>query len=96
MSRLPSRIEADPGTAGRDLGQLVLTIVELLRQLLERQALRRVEAGDLPEETVERLGLSLMRLEQAMADLLDYFGLRREDLNVDLGPLGDLLRPPDQ
>jgi hypothetical protein len=96
VSRLPSRIEADPGTAGRDLGQLVLTIVELLRQLLERQALRRVEAGDLPEETVERLGLSLMRLEQAMADLLDYFGLRREDLNVDLGPLGDLLRPPDQ
>ena len=72
------------------LGQLVLTIVELLRQLLERQALRRVEVGDLPEETVERLGLSLMRLEQAMADLLDYFGLRREDLNVDLGPLGEL------
>jgi len=96
VSRWPSRIEAEPETVGRDLGQLVLTIVELLRQLLERQALRRVEVGDLPEETVERLGLSLMRLEQAMADLLDYFGLRREDLNVDLGPLGDLLRPPDQ
>ena len=96
MSRLPSRIEADPDTVGRDLGRLVLTIVELLRQLLERQALRRVEAGDLPDETVERLGLGLMRLEEAMADLLDHFGLKPEDLNVDLGPLGDLLRPPDR
>ena len=93
---MPSRIEADPGTAGRDLGRLVLTIVELLRQLLERQALRRVEAGDLPDETVERLGLGLMRLEEVMADLLDDFGLKQEDLNVDLGPLGDLLRPPDR
>jgi hypothetical protein len=96
VSRVPSRIEADPGAAGRDLGRLVLTIVELLRQLLERQALRRVEAGDLPDETVERLGLGLMRLEDTMVDLLDHFGLRPEDLNVDLGPLGDLLRTPDR
>jgi hypothetical protein len=90
-----SRLETDPDTVGRDLGRLVLTIVELLRQLLERQALRRVETGDLPDETIERLGLSLMRLEEVMADLLDHFGLRPEDLNIDLGPLGDLLRPPD-
>ena len=95
MNAVPSRIEADPGTAGHDLGRLVLTIVELLRQLLERQALRRVEAGDLPDETVERLGLGLMRLEEVMADLLNHFELRPEDLNVGLGPLGDLLRPPD-
>ena len=96
MSRWPSRIEVEPETVGRDLGRLVLTIVELLRQLLERQALRRVEAGDLPDETVERLGLGLMRLEEVMADLLNDFGLKQEDLNVDLGPLGDLLRPPDR
>jgi hypothetical protein len=96
VNRLPSRVEADPETASRDLGRLVLTIVELLRQLVERQALRRVDAGDLPDETVERLGLGLMRLEEAMAELLDHFGLSPEDLNVDLGPLGELLRPPDR
>ena len=78
------------------LGRLVLTIVELLRQLMERQALRRVEAGDLPAETVERLGLGLMRLEEVMVDLREHYGLRPEDLNIDLGPLGDLLPPPDR
>lgn len=88
-------IDADPETIGRDLGRLVLTIVELLRQLMERQALRRVEVGDLPEETVEKLGLGLMRLEEAMADLREYFGLQPEDLNIDLGPLGPLLSNPD-
>jgi Gas vesicle protein K len=96
MSRLPARIDAEPETVGRDLGRLVLTIVELLRQLMERQAIRRVEAGDLPEETVERLGLGLMRLEEAMDELREYFGLRPEDLNIDLGPLGSLLPPPDR
>jgi hypothetical protein len=96
VSRLPTRIDADPESVGRDLGRLVLTIVELLRQLMERQALRRVEVGDLPEETVERLGLGLMRLEEAMDELREYFGLRPEDLNIDLGPLGNLLPPPDR
>ena len=96
MNRLPARIDAEPETVGRDLGRLVLTIVELLRQLMERQAIRRVEAGDLPEETVERLGLGLMRLEEAMDELREYFGLRPEDLNIDLGPLGNLLPPPDR
>ena len=96
MTSLPERIESEPDTVGRDLGRLVLTLVELLRQLMERQALRRVEAGDLPDATVERLGLGLMRLEDTMVDLLDHFGLRPEDLNVDLGPLGDLLRPSDR
>jgi hypothetical protein len=96
MTRLPERIETDADTVARDLGRLVLTIIELIRQLMERQAIRRVEAGDLPEETVERLGLGLMRLEEAMADLRDHFGLRPEDLNIDLGPLGDLLPPPSR
>ena len=96
MSWLPARIDAEPETVGRDLGRLVLTIVELLRQLMERQAIRRVEAGDLPEETVELLGLGLMRLEEAMDELREYFGLRPEDLNIDLGPLGNLLPPPDR
>ena len=74
---------------------MVLTIIELLRQLMERQALRRVQVGDLPEETVEQLGLGLMRLEETMTDLREYFGLRPEDLNIDLGPLGSLLPRTD-
>jgi hypothetical protein len=88
------RIAMDPESVGRDLGRLVLTIVELLRQLMERQALRRIDVGDLPDETVERLGLGLMRLEEAMAELREHFGLRPEDLNIDLGPLGSLVDPP--
>jgi hypothetical protein len=93
MSELPRRIEAQPDTVGRDLGRLVLTIVELLRQLMERQALRRVEVGDLSDETVERLGLGLMRLEEAMIELREHFGLEPGDLDIDLGPLGHLLGP---
>jgi hypothetical protein len=85
------RIEADPESAERGLAQLVLTLVELLRQLLERQALRRVEAGGLDEATVERLGRTLMALEQRMEELKTAFGLTDEDLNLDLGPLGRLL-----
>jgi hypothetical protein len=91
MTASGGRIEIDPEEVGRDLGRLVLTIVELLRQLMERQALRRVDAGDLPDDAVERLGVGLMRLEEAMAELREYFGLRPEDLNLDLGPLGQLL-----
>ena len=91
-----TRIEAEPETVGRDLGRLVLTLVELIRQLMERQALRRVEEGDLPDETVERLGLGLMRLEEAMSELRAHFGLTPEDLNIDLGPLGTLLPRSDR
>jgi hypothetical protein len=93
MPELPRRIESQPETVGRDLGRLVLTIVELLRQLMERQALRRVEVGDLSDETVERLGLGLMRLEEAMVELREHFGLEPGDLDIDLGPLGNLLGP---
>jgi hypothetical protein len=88
---LPRRIEAEPETVGRELGRLVLTIVELLRQLMERQALRRIDGGDLPEDTVERLGLGLMHLEEALTELREHFGLAPEELNLDLGPLGSLL-----
>lgn len=93
MPELPGRIESQPDTVAQDLGRLVLTIVELLRQLMERQALRRVDAGDLSDETVERLGVGLMRLEEAMIELREHFGLEPGDLNIDLGPLGNLLGP---
>jgi hypothetical protein len=88
---LSRRIDADPDNVEQGLAQLVLTIVELLRQLMERQALRRVEAGGLDDETVERLGATLMALEARMEELKRTFGLRDEDLNLDLGPLGSLL-----
>lgn len=81
----------DPDTVGRDLVALVLTVVELLRQLMERQAVRRVEQGDLSDEQVERIGTTLMMLDRRMAELCDQHGLRPEDLNLDLGPLGTLL-----
>ena len=88
---LSRRVAADPENVERGLAQLVLTIVELLRQLMERQAMRRVEAGNLDEETVERLGKTLMALESRMDELKQTFGLEDEDLNLDLGPLGRLL-----
>lgn len=91
MTSVPRRIETDAESVQRDLAGLVLTIVELLRQLMERQAIRRVDAGGLSEEQVEQLGLGLMRLEEAMDVLREQFGLRPEDLNIDLGPLGPLL-----
>lgn len=92
MTEIPQRIAADPESVGRDLGRLVLTLVELLRQLMERQAIRRIDAGDLPEHKVEELGVGLMHLEDAMAQLREHFGLEPDDLNLDLGPLGHLLR----
>lgn len=95
--RVRYRLDADddPRSAERGLATLVLTIVELLRQLMERQALRRVDAGDLTDTQVERIGTTLMLLEQRMAELREHFGLTPEDLNIDLGPLGPLLPPPE-
>ena len=87
----PRRINADPERVERGLAQLVLTLVELLRQLLERQALRRVESGSLTDDEVERLGETLMKLEQRMQELKEHFELGDDDLNLDLGPLGRLL-----
>jgi hypothetical protein len=86
-----NRVEIDPDTVERDLMKLALTVVELLRELMERQALRRVDHGDLTEDQEERIGLTLMLLQDRMTTLCDRYGLRREDLNLDLGPLGPLL-----
>jgi hypothetical protein len=91
--RLPHRLETDAEEVQRDLVRLVLTVVELVRQLMERQALRRVDAGDLPDDKVEELGLALMRLEEAMKELQERFEIDARDLNLDLGPLGPLLPP---
>jgi len=88
---LTSRVQADPENVERGLAALVLTLIELLRQLMERQAIRRVEAGGLDDETIERLGSTLMALEARMEELKGIFGLDDEDLNLDLGPLGRLL-----
>ena len=88
---LPSRLETDSESVQRDLMKLVLTIIELVRQLMERQALRRVDEGDLTDDQVEELGVGLMRLEEAMTELREQFDLSVEDLNLDLGPLGTLL-----
>ncbi|HZM80645.1 MAG TPA: gas vesicle protein K [Candidatus Limnocylindrales bacterium] len=85
------RIEVDRDSAERGLAALVLTIIELLRQLMERQALRRIDQGDLTDEQIERIGTTLMALEERMDELRKHFGLTPEDLNIDLGPLGPLL-----
>lgn len=90
---LAQRVRTDPDSVERDLMKLVLTIVELLRQLMERTALHRVDEGDLTEEQEERIGMTLMTLQEKMTELCDQHGLRPEDLNLDLGPLGTLLPP---
>ncbi|MFF4364971.1 gas vesicle protein K [Streptomyces sp. NPDC001594] len=89
------RLRTGPDSAAEDLVRLVLTVVELLRQLIERQALRRVEAGGLSEAQEEELGATLLALHDAMGELCDRHGYRLADLNLDLGPLGPLLPPPD-
>jgi Gas vesicle protein K len=85
------RIEADPERVEQGLAQLVLTVIELLRQLMERQAIRRLEGGSLTEAQEEDLGTALMKLAEKMDELKEQFGLADEDLNLHLGPLGDLL-----
>jgi hypothetical protein len=91
LDSLTGRVSADPETVERGLVQLVLTLVELIRQLMERQAVRRLDAGAMTPEETERVGLTLMLLEKRMGELRDHFGLTPEDLNLDLGPLGKLL-----
>jgi hypothetical protein len=88
---LPTRIDANPEDVERGLAKLVLTLVELLRRLLEKQALRRIEGGRLTDEEVERLGLTFLRLAERMKELQRAFKLKDEDLNLNLGPLGDLM-----
>ncbi|KPB04752.1 MULTISPECIES: gas vesicle protein K [Bacillaceae] len=85
------RIQLDPDNVEQGLSQLVLTVIELLRQLIERHALRRVDSGNLTDEEIEKLGTALMNLELKMEDLKEIFDLDDEDLNINLGPLGNLL-----
>ncbi|WP_426361756.1 gas vesicle protein K [Streptomyces sp. E-08] len=89
------RMRTDPDAVGEDLLKLVLTVVELLRQLIERQALRRVDSGDLTDEQEEELGATLLALHDRMTDLCVEHGYTLADLNLDLGPLGTLLPPAD-
>ena len=86
-----TRFDVDRDRMGHDLVALVLTVVELLRQLMERQAIRRVEQGDLTDDQVERIGTTLMLLDERMKELCEQHGLSAADLNLDLGPLGTLL-----
>ncbi len=87
---LPERINADPERVEQGLARLVLTVIELLREVLEHQAVRRMDGGTLSEEQVEQLGLALLKLNHRMDELKQLFGLTDEDLNIDLGPLGRL------
>jgi len=88
---LPNRINADPENVEHGLAKLVLTLIELIRKLMEKQAMRRIESNSLNEEEIERLGETLMKLENKMNELKEIFGLTDEDLNLNLGPLGDLM-----
>jgi hypothetical protein len=85
------RIDCNSETIEQGLAKLVLGLIELLRQLLERQAIRRMEGGTLSDDQIEEMGLALMKLEEKMKELTEQFGLRPEDLNLSLGPLGNLL-----
>ena len=89
-SRIPERISADAEVVENGLAKLVLSIVELIRRLLEKQALRRMDGGNLREEEIERLGNALMKLEEKMEELKEVFGLTDDDLNLSLGPIKTL------
>lgn len=88
---LPDRIDVDPAGVEQGLAKLVLTLVEFLRQLLERQAVRRMEGGSLSEDEIERVGTALMALEEKVGEIARSFGLNPRELNLELGPLGRLL-----
>ena len=87
---LPERINADPERVEQGLARLVLTVIELLREVLEHQAIRRMDGGTLTDEEIERLGLALLKLNHRMGELKATFGLTDDDLNIDFGPLGRL------
>ena len=89
-STIPGRISADPEIVENGLARLVLSIIELVRRLLEKQALRRMDAGNLTEEEIEQLGTALMKLEEKMAEMKKIFGLEDDDLNLSLGPVRTL------
>jgi hypothetical protein len=86
-----SRIDCSPENIEQGLAKLVLSLIELLRQVLERQAIRRMEGGTLSDQQIENMGEALMKLEAKIHELAEHFGLKASDLNLDLGPLGNLL-----
>ena len=88
---LPERINIDARSVEQGLAKLVLSLIEIIRRLLEKQAVRRMEGGDLSPAQIEELGLALMKLEEKMEELKAQFGLSSEDLNLDLGPIGRLI-----
>ncbi len=90
-SPLPKHLNLEPDTVHQGLGQLVLTLIDILRQVLEKQALRRMESGSLTDEEIERLGLTLMKLDEKIDELCQAFGIERKDLNLNLGELSNLL-----
>ena len=90
-SSSPLRWNADPDDVQRSVAQLVLTLVEFIRRLLERQAIRRMEAGTLTDQQTEDIGRALMKLEQTVVDIAARFGVLPDDLNLDLGPIGKLM-----
>jgi phosphoribosylaminoimidazole-succinocarboxamide synthase len=85
------RWNADPDEVQRSVAQLVLTLVEFVRQLLERQSIRRMDAGTLTDRQIEDVGRALMQLEETVRDIAAKFGIPAEDLNLELGPLGKLM-----
>jgi hypothetical protein len=87
----PPRWNANPDDVRKSVAKLVLTLVEAIRQLLERQAIRRMEQQTLTEEETEAIGQALMKLEEAVREIGAQFGLEPEDLNLDLGPIGKLV-----
>jgi len=91
QKHFPKRINVDPEGVEQGLAKLVLTIIELIRRLMEKEAIRHMEAGTINEEEIERIGEALLKLEEKMQELKGIFGLKDEDLNFDLGPLGDLM-----
>jgi len=91
QARHGRRINLDPDKVKNGLGQLVLTLVKLLQELMEKQAIRRMEAGSLSDDEIERLGMTLMRQNEEIERLRKEFNLEEEDLNLDLGPLGKLM-----
>jgi hypothetical protein len=89
-STIPDRIAADSDIVENGLAKLILSIIELIRRLLEKQALRRMDAGTLTDEEIERVGAALMKLEEKMAEMKQIFGLADDDLNLNLGPVRSL------
>lgn len=84
-------VKLDPENVEKGLAQLVLTVIELLRQLMERQAVRRMEQGSLSDEQIERVGQTFIILEEKITELREHFHIKKEDLNINLGPLGNLM-----